>query len=152
MSVFDAEKFLNHETTEETDTVLIPIPVGEWQGQINNIKFREIMAKNTGETHTLMDIVWEILDDDVKKETKMVKPTCRQTIFLELTSEGNIDMAKGKNVQIGRLREAVKQNKAGKAWSPAKLMGQVALVKTIQRVDGEDSTKIFSEVKQVAAL
>jgi hypothetical protein len=59
-------------------------------------------------------------------------------------------MSKGKNVSLGKLREAVGQNKPGKPWSPAHLNGAQLDVLVTHRAD-KDTGDIYAEVKRVAA-
>ncbi len=146
MSVFDADTFLNTEITGEMDTKLIPIPEGNWFSQVEKVAFREVTQKKDGLKRAVMDVTWAILDDSVKKATKIDKPMARQTVFLDLNEQGGLDMGKGRNIQLGRLREAVSQNRSGKPWSPANLTGQSANVEIKQRIEGDD---IYSDIKKV---
>lgn len=152
MSTFDPESFLNQESEGAIDTKIIPIPMGDWPAQIDGIKAREIQSSKTGDTYLVMDVLWNVMDDKVKEETGMEKPICRQSIFVDLTEEGAIDMSKGKNRQLGLLREAVKQNKDGKPWNPMKLMGSTATIKVEHSFDEKDPENIFSNVVKVGAL
>lgn len=126
MSVFDPDAFMQTQTDSAMDTVLTPVPPGDRQGQIDSIKVRQNTTLG-GDTYTIMDVNWHILDDESKKVTGMAKPTCRQSVFLDLTTEGSLDNGKGKNIQLGRLREAVGQNSKGKKWSPGMLVSATAL-------------------------
>ena len=56
-------------------------------------------------------------------------------------------MGKGKNVALGRLREALGQNTPGKPWSFGMLVGQVAKVAVKHRIT--DAGDTFAEVKRV---
>ncbi len=145
MSVFNADAFLNTEITGEMDTKLIPIPEGDFTSQVAKVAFREVTQKD-GVKRAIMDVTWDILDEGVKKETKLDKPMARQSVFLDLNEQGGLDMGKGRNIQLGRLREAVGQNRSGKAWSPANLTGQMAVVTIKQRIEGDD---IYSDIKKV---
>ena len=142
---FDPETFLNTQVDGEMDTQFTPIPEGDWMATIDKIAFRKVTNKN-GEDKVIMDLTWEILDESVKKQTELEKPTARQSIFLDLTPEGGIDRGKNKNVQLGKVRDAVGQNKSGKPWGPAQLQSQVATVRVAQRVDGENT---YTDVKKV---
>lgn len=145
MSVFDADAFLNTEITGEMDTKVVPIPEGAWSSQVMKVAFREVTQKD-GVKRAIMDVTWEVLDEEVKKSTKLEKPMARQSVFLDLNEQGGLDMGKGRNIQLGKLREAVGQNRSGKAWSPAMLTGQVAVVSIKQRIEGDD---IYSDIKKV---
>ena len=144
-NVFNADAFLNTEITGEMDTKMIPIPDGDFNAQVAKVAFREVTQKD-GVKRAIMDVTWDIIDEGVKKETKLEKPMARQSVFLDLNEQGGLDMGKGRNIQLGRLREAVGQNRSGKAWSPANLTGQMAVVSIKQRIEGED---IYSDIKKV---
>jgi hypothetical protein len=126
MSVFDPVAFQDTQVDSAMDTVLTPAPPGDRQGQIDGISVRQ-NTNDSGDTYTIMDVKWHILDDESKKVTGLDKPICRQSVFLDLTAEGSLDNGKGKNIQLGRLREAVGQNSKGKKWSPNMLLSAMAL-------------------------
>jgi hypothetical protein len=67
-----------------------------------------------------------------------------QDVMLDLTDSGQLDMAKGRNVRLGRLREALDLNAPGRPFSFAMIQGRMAKVKVGHRVDGED---IYAEVR-----
>jgi hypothetical protein len=58
-------------------------------------------------------------------------------------------MSKGKNIGLGRLREAVNMNDENTPFSFAMLPGQAATISVSHRVNGEET---YSEVKGVARL
>lgn len=142
MSTFDPDLFLSQQSTEANDTQAIPVPEGEYTAVIKSVSARQ--AKDS----TILDIVWSLDDEGVKQATGLKEPTCRQSIFLDVTASGGLDFGKGKNVSLGRLREAVKQNAAGVPWSPAQLNGAVARVTVKHRLYND---AIFADVKGVAA-
>ena len=148
MSVFDPESFLNSEQQGALDTQLIPAPEGEWNAQIEEITPRAITDKN-GEERALLNITWNIMDQEVAQHTGRDRNTVRQAVFLDLTDEGALDMSKGKNVQLGQLREALGQNDPKKAWKPADMQGQMAKVRVSHRPDQNDPNIIYADVKKV---
>lgn len=155
MSTFNPDAFMSTSVKEANDTKFTPIPdhpEGEgWESQVDDVKARQVKGKD-GTPSFVIDLTWAILAEPVKKETGLDKPTVRQTVWLDLTKEGNLDFGKGKNVQLGRVREALGQNKPGKAWKPQDLMGQMAKVVTKQRPDPENPENIYNDVKKVLPL
>lgn len=142
-SVFNPDTFLNTTVTDALSTAYVPVPEGEWTGVIKEIKPRA--AKDSA----LLDIVWGVDDQSVVEQTGMANPIVRQSVFLDITDTGALDKGKGKNVQLGKLREAVGQNQNGKPWQPGMLVGQVAKIKVTHRMyEGEPQ----AEVRGVAAL
>ena len=127
MSVFDPDAFAQTQVDGAMDDHLTPCPPGDRSGQVNKFVTRQFVSEKDGKTYTVMDVFWNILDDESKKVTGMDNPMCRQSIFIDLTEEGALDNNKGKNIQLGALRTAVGQNSKGKAWHPNKLNGALAI-------------------------
>src|SRR5687768_8163557 len=126
-SVFNPDTFMNTSTTDAMETSYTPVPEGEWTGVIKEIKPRQ--AKDAA----MLDVVWGVDDEQVIASTGMKSPIVRQTVFLDITESGGLDKGKGKNVQLGKLRDAVNQNQNGKPWQPGMLIGQVAKIKVVHR-------------------
>lgn len=140
---FDPDTFLNETVTEDLSTDYVPVPEGEFPAVIKEVKAR--VAK----TSTILDVTWSIDDQSARDATGMEDPTVRQSIFLDISDSGNLDLGRGKNVQLGRLREALDQNRPGMAWTPNMLTGQVALVLVSHR---EWEGRTYADIKSVAAV
>ena len=82
---------------------------------VDDVKVRKVNTKDG--LRAVMDVTWLILDEDVKKETELERPTCRQGFFLEVNDKGGLERGKNKNVGLGRLLEALGINQGDK-WSP----------------------------------
>lgn len=147
MSQFDADAFMNSSVAEANSTQYTPVPEGEFQASIASVTPR---STNTGKA--LLNIGWKVDDETVRVETGMAEPMVYQTIWLDVTDSGGLDMGKGKNVGLGKLRDALGQNKPGQPWSPGMLVGQVALIRVAHSIDKRDNVSIQAEVKAVAAL
>lgn len=145
--MFNEDDFMNNTTEGEMSTEFTPIPEGEFQAFIKGVKVRSGVSEKTGSEWAVLDVTWSIDDAGVAEETGLDNPTCRQSVFLDLTPEGGLDYGKGKNIQLGRLREAVGQNSG--AWSPSMLEGSAAIVKVEHRIyEG----KTFADVKGASAV
>lgn len=127
-SVFDPNTFMNTTITEANSTTYTPVPEGEWVAVIKEVKPRA--AKEAA----ILDILWAVDDPSVVEVTGMKTPIVRQSIFLDMTDAGGLDIGKGKNIGLGKLREAVDQNQKGRQWQPGNLVGQVAKIKVAHRV------------------
>lgn len=145
-SVFDPDMFMNQQTDDASSTTYVPVPEGEYQALL-----KEVKAAVVGDSKPVLNVTWAIDDQAVRDETGLPEPTVRQTIWLDLTPQGGLDMGKGKNVSLGKLREALGQNEPGRPWSPGMLCGQVAIVKIGHRT-GREPGEIFADVKAVSAL
>lgn len=145
MSMFSADDIMDMEVAGEMSTEYTPVPEGEYAAAITSVKVRMVGEEKD---KPVLDIVWGIDDERVRQELGIEKPSCRQSIFLDLNESGRLDLSKGKNVQLGKLREAVGQNGAG-PWAIPHLDGAAAIVKISHR---EYNGSIYADVKGVAAL
>ena len=146
-SIFNPDDFMNATTTEANDTTVTPVPPGEYRAQIEKIETREVNGRDG--PRYVMDVTYSILDDAVKAELGRDKLTVRQTIWLDVTSQGQIDSGKGKNVGLGRLRQAAGFNVPGKPFALSMLNGAVVKVTTGLRSSKDDPTTQYAEVKAV---
>lgn len=148
--MFSPEQFLDMQVTESNDTKTIPVPVGEYTAVIEEVKVRQWQSKkDPSQSGMTLDVKWSIDDAAVKELLGRDKVTVTQGIMLDLTDSGGLDMGKGRNIGLGRLREALGLNAPGQPFSFMMLSGRVGKVSVSHRIDGEN---IFSEVKGVAKL
>lgn len=146
---FDPQSFLDAAISGSNDTKITPVPAGEYVGVIEKVAARQWQSKDGTKSGVSLDVTWLIEDEGVKAELKRDTVTSRQGVMLDLTASGGIDTAKGTNIGLGRLREAVGLNDPSKPFSFGQLPGQAARVTVSHRIDGEDT---YSEIKKVAPL
>lgn len=146
MSAFDADLFMNTQFNESNATRMAPCPEGTYPAMISDTKIRVL---DSGKV--IMDVVWAVDDAGVKEKTGRDNPTVRQTVWIDLDPNGGLAFGDGKNVGLGRLREAVAQNTKGQAWSPAMLKGRPARIKVTHRLD-KDSGDVYDQVSAVSKL
>jgi len=148
-TTFNVDAFQNAQFNDANSTEYVPVPVGEFPAVVDK------QAIRTAKSSVILDVTWKIDDEGVAKETGMANPTVRQSIFLDIGENGNLEFGKGKNVQLGRLREALGQNVAGTPWSFNHLVGAVAKVRIAHRADTTSvpgSTILRAEVAGVTKL
>ncbi len=148
---FDPSVCLDATMTEGNSTAATPVPEGEYTAVIDgDPQIRQWQGrKDPTQSGLALDVLWSIDDASVKEALGRDKVTVKQGIMLELNSAGGIDTGKGRNVALGRLRDAVNLNEPGKPFSFRMLAGQVAKVSVKHRVDGD---AVYAEVKGVARL
>lgn len=147
---FDPNQFLDRQFNEANSTEAVPIPVGEYTAVVSEVKCRPWQKKDDPSVAGLaLDILWEIDDQGVKDLLGRTKVMAKQGVMLDMTEGGGLDFGKGKNVGLGRLREATGLNTPGQPFSFTMLTGRPAKVKIEHRVNGE---QVFAEVKAVAKL
>lgn len=147
-STFNTDQFLSTEHKGAMDTKLIPCDKGEYRAQINTLKARKL-EKEGEEPRIIMDVLWEVLDESQKKKTGLEKVFAKQGIFCDVLPNGSLDMGKGKNIQLGQLREALGQNRSDRPWAPKMLIGQVAKVAVEPRPDERNPEVVYNDVKRV---
>jgi hypothetical protein len=150
MGTFDPATFLDVSVNESNDTVSTPVPVGEYTAVAGEPKIREWNSKDGTKSGLALDIPWEIDSGSypsVKEATGRDKNIVYQGIMLDTTPNGGLDTGKGRNVKLGRLREATGLNKAGQPFSFRMLQGRLAKIEVAHRT-AED--QLFAEVKGVA--
>lgn len=142
---FNADLFMQTETSDANATAIVPCPVGDYPAVVEAVRPRAL-----DDGRVVMDVVWNIDDANVKAACKRDKVTVRQSVWLDMQN-GVILGGEGVNVGLGRLRAALNQNKAGEAWSPAKLVGGTARVRVTHRAD-KDTGQIYDQVSAVTPL
>lgn len=144
--MFDEDAFMSSTSEGEMDTEFTPVPVGEYPAVVKKLATRSGSSEKGD--WAVLDVTWGIDDAQVSKITGFDSPSVRQSIFLDVTESGGLDLGKGKNINLGQLREALGQNGSG-AWSPSMLEGNVATILVEHRLyDG----RTFADVKSVSAI
>ncbi len=152
-NVFDPAKFVDLQVTESNDTKLIPIPAGEFTGLAEKAEVRAWKSADGTKSGLAVDISWVIDDPAVKGITQRDKNTARQSVMLDLNEQGGLDMGKGKNVGLGRLREALNLNAAGAPFSIRMIEGKAAKVSVIHEPNEKDpDSGPYVKVNRVAKL
>lgn len=148
--MFNPEEFLDQQILESNSTQAVPVPVNEYVAVVADVKTRQWTKKDDPSvTGIALDLIWELDDQAVKELLDRDKVTVKQGVMLDINEAGQLDMGKGKNVGLGRLREALNLNVPGQPFSFSMLNGRVAKVSVNHRIDGEN---IYAEVKAVARM
>lgn len=152
---FDPAAFLQNTIGDSLSTSYVVVPEGEYNatiGEVDDACFRQIETRDG--PRVVLDVPWIIDDAAVAEITHRKENRVRQGIFLDviLDTQGRIvglDLAKGANVPLGRLRQALGQNKPGAPWSFGMLSGGSAVVEVTHSVDGD---RIYANVTSVRPL
>ncbi len=144
--MFDAESILNVQVDQPMATQYEPIPEGEYTATI-----RSVEARNTKNGSVVLDVQWAIDDPALAERLNRQELLVRQSIFLDLTPNGALDLGPNKNVRLGRLREAVGQNQPGQPWNLRMLEGAGPARIGVRHRTTEEG-QVFEEVYKVAKL
>src|SRR5712671_241316 len=147
-SAFNVDEFL--QTTIDPqgvplDTKVSFVPEGEYPAQITALSPREI--EQDGKSRRLVEVTWSITDDALRASMGISDPRARQTLWLDTESDGSFIIAKNKNVDTGRLLDALGMNN-GRRWSWAQLLHQTAYVRV--ELPRDQDRAVLSDVKRVA--
>ncbi len=148
---FNSEQFLSTVISQSASTKSIAVPEGDFVAVVTKIGVRSI--KMDDEDRVIFEVTWEPSDPSgiIESTTGRKKNTVRQGVFLDLTPEGGIDLAKGMNVSLGRLRDALGQNKDGEPWNFQMVMGRTARIYVSHKIDNKTGD-VYANVEKVAAL
>ena len=139
MSVFDPAKFMET-PVEAGSTSFEPIPAGEYTAMIDDAVVR---AAGDG---VVLDVTVLLQAPDVAAKIGRDKLSVKHGIWLDTTPNGGMDMAKGKNVRLNKLRDALGQNTSG--WNPMKLKGAGPVKVTVGlRPDKNAPDVIYNDIK-----
>lgn len=141
---FNIEAFLDN-PVETLETKRELIPEGDYTGLIDDISVK------TEQSFLILEVVWEVLGDDLRTRLNLKKVTVRQSFFVDVDINGCLASGKNANVGIGQLREAMNLNSPGIPLRALKGAGP-ALISVRHRVDKNDPTRIYAEVRKVTKL
>lgn len=147
--MFNPDELLTSVFEGANSTASNPIPEGEYNATCTKVEVRQWQSKNDpSKGGFILSTTWEI-NDDISEQTGRDRNSARYEIFLDITPEGKLDMARGKNTRLGKLRAAVNLNEPGQSFSFTMLEGQQARVVVSHRINGEE---VYAEIKGVASL
>jgi hypothetical protein len=150
---FDVNAFMNETVDAVLDTTIVPVPDGDHMGQIGteekSVDISTGVSAKNNRPWMRLDLIVDLTDPNLKAALKRDRVTVRHSVMLDLNEQGKLDMRPQRNVNLGKLRDAVNQNRPG-AWSFAMLKGQPIKVRTKQRQADDGSGNIYTDVVAVA--
>ncbi len=148
-SLFDPESFLKATLTEPT-VKRDPLPVGDYVALIEKIDAKSWSKE--GKSGVFLEVALNLqIPPDTQALLKITESSLKSkdSIFLDINSQGNLDTSPDKNKKLGMYRNAVDMNKVGDTFSPEAMLGRTILVKIAHRVT---DIGIFENVAGVAKL
>jgi hypothetical protein len=151
MSDFDAESFLQQTVDGPLATEFTMVPVGEYLAAIDDfdseaietIEFTYKRGDRAGQPGKMfkLNLPFIINDDNVKKEFGRDKVIITKQIILDLDEHGKLTKGTNRNVELGRIRDAVNQNNDSYTIASLRGAGPV-MVKVVHiEFDRKDGTK-----------
>ena len=146
--MFDPNAFLEQVITEVGSTEATPIPAGEYLAFIDKKELTTWQKKDDPSVSGLkLKITWTLEDQAVRDLLGRDKVIVAQDIMLDLTDTGSLDMGKGRNVELNRLRAAIDLNVSGFSFN--QLDGRMARITVKHDPDKTDPQKLYTRVKSV---
>lgn len=121
-SAFDPKLLLDAQTVEANSTVRVPVPAQEHVAVITGVDIRS--GNKDGKDWHFLDVTYEIDDPAVKQLLGRDKVALTQGIGLDFSPTGGLDYSKGRNVNLGRLREATGLNTPGQPFAFRMFVGK----------------------------
>jgi hypothetical protein len=149
---FDPDTFMSQTVDQPLATEFTLVPVGEYLSAIDDfdkdaletVEFIYRRGQLTGTPGKMfkLNLPFIINDDKVKQEFGRDKVTVTKQLILDLDDKGQLAQGTNRNVELGRIRDAVGQNGNG-PWSIAQLRGAGPVMVKVGHVEFErrDGTK-----------
>lgn len=158
--MFDIDALVNVPAAGPMATTIPLCPEGEYTALIDSLPsegmgswFRPIEGKDGKPDRLILRVPFVIMDDTVKATLERDKVVVPKDIWLDFGPDNRTLLTTdGKNVDLGRLREALGQNTMPN-WTFGALPGAGPLKVLVKhRVNRNDPEQKFAEVTRVSAL
>lgn len=155
---FDPQQFMST-PADPLPTTYEVIPEGEYKMMIDtdpkNVEVRKIegISQKSGEPYLFyqLEISCLVLDDALKAKLARERVTARMRINLDFDDNGKLENAPNRNVALGRLRDALGQNKPG--WTPQQLLGAGPFIGRVRHTSSQKNPEQkFAEVTGAAKI
>lgn len=153
--MFDPNQFINA-AHDPMPTQFEVCPEGEYVFVLDsnpkmivprNIK--GISAKGEPYDFWQMELTALCQDENVRKRLGRDRVPVRMRINLDIDDAGRLETGPNKNVSLGRLRDALNQNKPG--WTPSALIGAGPFLGRVVHTEGRDG-QTYAEIVRVARI
>lgn len=151
-SSFSLDAFQQGEFEGEGDTRRVRIEPKEYNAMVAG-PWGEKTKLRTEKGFLILDVVWQPDDEEQRRALGVEKlPTVRQSIFLDLTAQGSLDLGPLKNGDLNRLREVFDLNRPGVKWKFQDFIGRPAKINVKHRPNKDDPENPFVNVTAVSKL
>lgn len=151
-SSFDVNQFANAAFEGKGDTRRMRLEPKEYNAQIAG-PWGEKTKLRREKDYLILDVWWQVDDEEQRQRLGVEKlPGARQSIFLELTPNGALDLGEMKNGELNRLREAIGLNADGVQWKFPDFVGRPAKIKVVHKPNPDDAENPYVNVTAVTAL
>lgn len=145
------EMLLETATKAAFDTKVAPCPEGDYTMLISKLDIRTGTNRN-GDAYCMLSVTLEVEDQAVREQLGRDKIFVQHSGMLDIIANPTtglpmLDDAKGKNIDLGRLREACDLNEPKKEFNINMLLNRIVRGKVTHR-ENEDTGDVYAEVKR----
>lgn len=128
--MIDVKQLLAASFTEPNATKREIIPAKDYLAVIKAVDLEVFPGvKDPTKSYLKLNLQYSIDDPALRAALAREEVVKFDNFLIDMTDAGTIDFGKGKNVKLGRLREACSQNTPGQPWGFPMLKGQVVRIK-----------------------
>jgi len=157
---FDPDQFMNQTVDEPMATHLQSVPDGEYTamvGDFDSTAFKTVTVTNKqsglSQDRPVLEIPFAIQDDALKAKLGREQVTHRETFWLDIRADGQLDTGPDKNVRLGQLRNVLGQNSPNVPWAPSMLRNMGPLrIKIVSTTDKRDPDRKFTNITRYAKI
>ena len=153
MSTFDPNAFLDQTISDANSTSVTPCPPGEHSAYVDKIAIRPWTSKtDSTKSGVALDVSWKVTSQEAIAHCEREEIFVKQGVMLDLTDDGSqLDMSRGKNVGLGRLREALGLNVPGQPFNMNMIPGRSAVINVVHEPNPNDPESVYTNVRGVRA-
>lgn len=151
MSTFDSANFLNTVYTDSHATQYVPIPEGVYPCITGVPNVVSGSAKSDGKPWYRLDLPIIIDSPEVAQLLGRDEVKSKFSVMLDVEN-GVLASGTGRNVQLGRLREALGLNDPGQEFALTMLGGRSAKCQVSHRAHPTRAGEVIAEVTEIAPL
>ena len=152
MSSFDPTSFLNSAVEGAMDTSRSPVPMGEYNAYIDKIDYKSFpisKGERAGQLVHKLEVLCKIMaPGNEEADNRTVRKDC----VLDISPQGSLETGKGKNVDLGQIREATGLNDPSQPFAPNMLVGRQLRILVAHEPDSRNPGVVYPRVSRVAAV
>lgn len=151
-SSFSVEAFASGSFEGKGDTRRLRIDPGEYPALVEG-PWGEKSKLRVEKGYLILDVLWRPNSPEMAAKLGIEQlPPVRQSVFLDVTPAGGLDLAPFKNGDLNRLREALGLNNDGQKWAFSDFVGKAAKIKVEHRPNEKNPQDPFTNVTAVTKL
>lgn len=153
---FDANTFMNQTVDAPGDTEGWLPEEGDYRAMFGDIaedkSFRSFTSDKNGKDYTVFEPSFALADDPRLVDAPFDPVNVRHKgVFLDFDpTSGQLDMRKGRNIDLNRMRDTVGQNVPG--WTFSQLSGAGPVMVHVTHEEDKKSKRKFARVDRVVKI